>query len=726
MRYLFLTLLVAAVVITFLVETDSSGTALEAESAVPPETPVDDGAIELTSVENDQRNERIEIEATPEAIEKTDVDEGVIRVRVVDEDGLPLAGQTVGRRRPKDEDEWLPESPVVSINYKWKKSREKTDDQGLVEVPGLMAGEWFVAAGKKASPGFRIVRVVLPETKGVFVQIEIGRMPSDRLITGVVEDSLGNPVRAYVVCWWTSPNKSIGRLSGWSNSRTGEFAFLPPATARDGALEATVDDSRLRSASASHVDAGTTEIELIMGPSRFVELEVYGSDGLPIKRYRCDYQYQLAGNWVRPSFPPKVDGNGSMRIGLPTVPFKLSITTGDYRSLELGPINPDEVGSVLSIELERKFRITGRVTRKGEPVEMAGVALWPIGPAQWASGGAKTTHDGRFEVSYEGEGRIELRAWKDEVGGGNFGPFDYDGSGLSEIEIEITDAPATLRGQVVLPGDIPVHGVTLSTTNKGFKDLFRDGSYELPNLRPGPRTISVRPQYFGGVMQDLNVGYYSVSHGPVAAPDWLTSESVFELDLQPGEVRIFDIDLARFPVCQLNGQFGLGGLLSKRDYGYQFGDSNFAALSKANSVVPMSRSPLGAEGLFELGCREPGVYSLSIDARLAEGCDIVLSDTVELFEGESNWIFTPEFGALRFLPAVVLDDPIPVPSIELHWQDGEGRKATISYGEENKRTGERVFARLPVGRVRITNGRTDMILGEIDVIADREVEFQMP
>ncbi|MFT7663821.1 MAG: hypothetical protein ACI87A_002048, partial [Planctomycetota bacterium] len=56
MRYLFLTLLVAAVVITFLVETDSSGTALEAESAVPPETPVDDGAIELTSVENDQRN----------------------------------------------------------------------------------------------------------------------------------------------------------------------------------------------------------------------------------------------------------------------------------------------------------------------------------------------------------------------------------------------------------------------------------------------------------------------------------------------------------------------------------------------------------------------------------------------------------------------------------------------------------------------------------------------
>ena len=668
---------------------------------------------------------------------------GTIRVRVVDGVGKAVVGARVSSRRAREGGEQLG-GPWMALGYRWRTSRERTDADGALTLERLDPGAYWIAAGNPPDSQYHLAGpAIVTEELGGELELRVVPLPAERLVAGTVLQPDGTPQKGARVqyAWITAIGLQKSVLSFTADD--GRFGLLPPANAEAGVLRAWLSSGKWRSTTRTSIDAGTRGLELHLGPPRFVELDVRGPDGVALDFYDASFSYQIGEHRVHADRPRKKRGE-PLRWALPGVPFRVDVRASRHAVRRLGPLDPESVGDVLTIELTPDPVVLGKLLADGEPVSGASVELRmhqgveedPEGlgtQSEWRSGaGGWTLEDGTFRLVVQRPGWYSVVAWHDELGRGEFGPFQVGAEDLAGIEFELVERPATLRGRVLLP---PEHGPEevwlLPSPGPGFRAVSPDGSYELPGLEPGPCVVYVREAWDDDEVGPRRGGteseYFHISHGPSDAPDWVPVEVMQPLVLAPGEVREFDIDLATPPACRLRGRLDLGEPIPPRkNWGYGAGPPRFELVHAETGLV-VSRADPDAEGNFELGAREPGLYRLELDLGFANGLE--LTDRVVLGGGTTVWMPALEFGDLELLPPEGEGQPVIAPDAEAVWQGPGELRVRVAAAILDEDTGARTIFGVPAGRVhlmRANTSREDVFVAELTIEAGKTTRFRFP
>lgn len=668
-----------------------------------------------------------------------------IRVRVVDDDGRALAGVEIALKAAKPGEE-EPAQARPQLWY-WKRGETRTGSDGSALLTGVGAGSWRVAAGAPPEWAYHVSE---PTAAGEEVVLVLSRLPGARVVSGVVLRPDGVPQQgAYVRFVWNDRGEEAHArcISG----PRGDFTLLADRGAR-GTLHARMPKLELRSTAAT-VAAGTTGIELRLGEPRRLTLDLRDQLGRPADAH-VEFFWELEGFLLQ-------DYPGQRRVAgeppsweLPTVPFHLEVVSPLYERVRLGPFDPEEVGSRLTIDVRAFPRVRGRVTRDGAPVEGAQVTLRGVRPpphvdveltrAVRPPGSAgKTDADGRFDLDLRATeaATYELHAWERKLGEGTLGPIELDPGGvLEELEIELTRPPGAIAGRVVLPADHDPAEIWLTATDgHGYSPLAADGSFLLTDLPPGPVTVHVVASHAVSgapmpvsttVSQRAGDAWFYVSHGPECAPDWLPVQPAFEVDVRAGETVALDIDLVEPAAFELTGRFLLNGEpppYRPTKGGMYWDRAPQVALDRGGGRPGeyLSRTDLARDGSFAVRANETGTYRLMIrvptvgdDHPQAWAVDWVVLDRVRL-DGEGPWEHDVPAGSLRVLPREKDGQIFPFDG-KLCWKGPGDLRIFVPGGDSGARdaTTRAVFyPQVPAGRIELFHdtpeGRVTVLEAEV-------------
>jgi|GEM_PF-1799444 len=537
-----------------------------------------------------------------------------VLVRAAD---LPLPGNPEHSRRAGPEvGDGLPEA--------------RSDASGRFWIDGVQPGDvrlW--ATGEDGSHAYSegVSVTAGHETSGV--DLILDELAADQRIAGrVVNEELEGIAGIYVMY------QLGGSFASNQVVQTGAGGDFEIVALEAGRHTLTIDDG-----SGAHsmrvvegVMPGTTDLEIVLSPARFLDLRVVDTDGRPIEDFEADAQlvrgfYQV---WTRTLDSERADAR---RISVPNEPYTLSVDAPGYVRAEIGPLDPATGQELQEVVLERAEVFHGRVTHAGEPLEGARVSLhfavWNdaqivhegfvqrIQPRP--TGTATTDAEGRFELERPDWGQAVLLAEHEGLAGAEAGPFPADASLGGGVDIELS-AGGAIAGRVhPLPGQAP-RGLLVSATRGDGRVLTtrtdEEGGYRFDGLTPGD--------------------WYVVWHERESKPQTSFSSSAEPLRFEgncrvlDGRESLHDIDLAGRPTCVLSGRLLFDGEAPTE------WTATLERLAGAPLYEPWRPVGLDAEGRFELEVPQ-GAYRLVLERPEAGETVRRLEQRLELDRERASW-----------------------------------------------------------------------------------------
>jgi hypothetical protein len=215
-----------------------------------------------------------------------------------------------------------------------------------------------------------------------------------------------------------------------------------------------------------------------------------------------------------------------------------------YKSDELDPPAP---GSMLEVQLERLNHLRGRVVADGKAVAGAKVSSFTdVGDAVLTVNGFRSLHkpieaattitddDGTFELAYEGEDSLWIRA---EFAGFAAAELEPVAPATSPVLVLELVRGGSIEGVVILPDGVDAEGTIVGISRcDGFPRTQRaaaGGQFRFDNLTPGPWQVMRRDQDFDPTSLRL-----STSRSPGTPLEW-------SCEVSDGRTTRFDLDLSR-------------------------------------------------------------------------------------------------------------------------------------------------------------------------------------
>ena len=657
---------------------------------------------------------------------------GTIRVRVVNDEGQPVANAHVALRSIQTEDE-PPQPGVVKLSHRWRK-KARTDAEGTALLEGLPQATYRIAAGAPPDWTYGFSEATEP---GEEVTVALAPLPRERALTGVVLQPDGKPKPgAYLRFVWDDRGRQ--RYVYGSTDTEGRFLLLADEPGRIGALHVSVYELAFRSTAVDPIRAGTHDIELRLGEPRFLTLEVRGSDGGILDNASATFYWELAGQVFRDYPGPKRE-RGRLWWERPSVPFYVDVRANDHAARRVGPLKPEEVGEKLVVHLETYPRLRGVVTHAGEPVAGASVSLSQPGKKWYPR--TVTDEAGRFDMALRSAGIYELSAWSREHGEGVLGPIELDPALQNDgLEIEITRAPGSITGMVVVPPDRDPREIWLTTTRgHGYMRLTPDGSFVLPDLPAGRLSVLILQGYdLGEFRPPLSTSgtsrpagaWFSISHGPSRAPEWLTAPSTYEVEVVSGATVELVLDLAAPPPCRLEGRILLDGApppYQPREREMYWDSGPRVTLYRLDSSTHVSRVRLLADGTFVVHANDPGAYRLSVAVPTSAGHELLFTDRVELVEGVVSWVLDLPTGSVSILP--MENDGVVLSFAGALRRRGPGDLTIFArHGKPDDATRVVSYAVVPAGRVELVRSEESEaeVLLEAEIVAGETTTVRSP
>lgn len=631
------------------------------------------------------------------------VGSGTVHVLVLDPQGRPIAGARVACQR-LDPERDPPVPGRAKLGSGWQDAA-RSDADGRAVLTDLPAGLLRVAAG---APPEWTYHDIAPVEAGSSVTITLQAWPAERTLSGVVLTPDGKPRRgAYVGFVWD--DHGLKQMVTTSTDTEGRFWLLAGETGVRGALHAYVWQHRFRSAAIDPVEVGATDVNLQLGPSRLLEVEVRDMQGEPVEHAKATFSWQLAGHPHQDYPGPQRRDDGVLWWELPSVPFYVDVVAPDHEEAHLGPLDPDEVGERLVVQLVAQPRVRGVVTHEGQPVPDVEVSYAP--PDSRYRARAKTDADGRFDVAIRKPDTYTFRAWSPVLGEGETAALDLSAEqlehGVPELEIPITRAPGSIEGRVIVPSDHDPRELWLTTRRApGYMRLEPDGRFRMPQLPPGPHTVRVLQGYDRGDV-DLPVStsgtsrpageWFSITHGPARAPAWWQGPQTVQVDVPAGGTVKLDLDFTAPPACRFVGRLTLDGAPPPHrpiTRGMYWDHGPRVVLHRGDEYDWVARVPLGSDGSFVLDAAVPGTYWLEIDVPAGERNGFTIRDQVELSAGVQEWTHDLALGTLEVLDS----EGVSVRAGE--WQSG-GLSGRIGRRSRDYAIGATRF-RVPAGTLRLS------------------------
>ena len=461
----------------------------------------------------------------------------ILRVRVLDPDGMPISGASVGPVKLP------PTPPRFSFDPRYV---AKTDALGEARLllpwepsdssrPSQSCSVLVTAAGWTESlerqsfkePGeFTLEDVQLQRTGTVIGRVvDADGQPVPHATVGVVAPTLpGSPEterqrreagqaflrhRHAVQGVLTGQDGTyrlelapIGRLSMLAHHGPGDYTYGAPLEVREGETQ-TADD--LVFAKAPKEEA----IEVIQPDSsqREMTLHLASTAGEPLEGLSVVCLDAAKRRPLRQQ--PVRRSDGVFFLQCPSEPFCIMATASRHEPMVKGPFEPASARKYMRLALIRSIMLRGRVIDGATGEGVAGAKVHAHAPTSEGSHmrfrtglltawhfdrrvprTAETDSAGRFSLLLPGKGKRLVHVERDGFALAEFGPVLAETvDGLPEVLIELAQG-ATLGGQVKLAKGVdPTTFVIVASRADGHiltADVNADGSYGFAQLAPGP------------------------------------------------------------------------------------------------------------------------------------------------------------------------------------------------------------------------------------------------
>jgi protocatechuate 3,4-dioxygenase beta subunit len=449
--------------------------------------------------------------------------------RVVDEEGLPVAGAQVSLAADGEGGAPFTDKPLEAT----------TDAEGRFRFPKVSAGRFSLRA---ESPGFAAVSndVFIPELEPEADLGEI-RLPPGGAIEGILTDARGKPVEKAWVSLHPSNFEDFAALA--------DHFVRSPSTGPDGRfrienlprglrVDVEVQHSELLPAEVSGVEVPTAQpLRIRLESARSLAGRVVGERGEPVvgASVRCSETTVLPDGSQQTRSREEVRTDAEGRFVLSRVsPGKadLQASAPGYRSREVSQVQvpEDRETEPVEIVLEAGTSLEGRVLdSEGRPVRHARVQASVPGGKRFGFGEMADV-EGRYEIVDLEPGPCEIEILLFERGGTTRIPVEIL-PGRNRLDLRLP-AGVEVSGRAVDSQGEPVPGVNVSLepllqegTTLGQQGMSSaDGSFVLADVTDGKYRLIAARSGFGPV---AHPGEIRVDGAPVAG---------IELRLSPGAV----------------------------------------------------------------------------------------------------------------------------------------------------------------------------------------------
>ncbi|NUP94708.1 MAG: hypothetical protein HUU28_00950 [Planctomycetaceae bacterium] len=424
----------------------------------------------------------------------------------------------------------------------------RSDSNGNFVLEGLPLGELHLWAKGEATHMAWSERLALVEGQDLHdVLVTVPRPRDDELITGSVLLPSGQPAaRAFVSCGYVDGQRQ-GSQGTWAGN-DGRFQLLIEPGYSAYELTATDRDERYPSVVLRDVRPGDRNLELRLFEQPPLFIAVHGPLGEPIDR--CSMRvHRAAGpnSWVVVKANPKSIGGGLHETVVPNTRFRIQVEAEGFQLHKTDELEPPEPGSTLEIRLERVRHLRGRVFAEGRAAAGAKVSSYKsVGESVLRVNGFRSLHtpieaakaiakeDGTFELPYEGEDSLWIRAELAGFAAAELEPIDPASSGALTLELV---RGGVIEGVVILPNGVDAEGTIVGISRcDGFPRTQRAGAggrFHFENLTPGPWQVMRRETEFDRMSLST-----STSNGPGAPIEW-------SCEVSDGRTTRFDLDLSR-------------------------------------------------------------------------------------------------------------------------------------------------------------------------------------
>jgi protocatechuate 3,4-dioxygenase beta subunit len=404
--------------------------------------------------------------------------------QVVDEDGAPLEGASVGA------------SPARGMGLPFPLGGRavegvETDAEGRFLLQDLKAGESIdLGVGLEGYLGRSLPGVAVPREAPLEIVLETAAQ-----IAGQVVNEKDEPVPNAVVL--LSQQGSAFR-GGQQHERTGEdgtflFGTVEPGSYTLMARQRGALPSEERTLAVTKGQA-VSAVTLVLRRGATVEGQVFSNDGNPVHGARVGSVQSSSMNPMNPMaslfVSAETDGDGHYRLeGVP--PGSLSLEAnhpGHSRAVRDLEVRPGT--NRLDFTLESGTEVAGRVvTALGEPIAGAAVQLMGMS-GRFGGPEAVTGGDGVFRIPSVPSGSYRAVARKDSLTTAGEGmKVEVQGEPVTGLEL-VLGAGATITGQVT-GLDFEALSTLQIRASGGGRDMVLgevdyEGSYRLGPVSPGP------------------------------------------------------------------------------------------------------------------------------------------------------------------------------------------------------------------------------------------------
>jgi len=472
--------------------------------------------------------------------------------RVLDEQGLPLEGATVGLAAvelPEDSGDGPPlDEGMLRRHGSEGFERERTVASGAggaFELTGVAAGAhrlWAHATGMRF--GWTEPFEVRAGEDLFALELRLSALLATDRITGIVFDPSGEPLGgARLMSTYQHEHES-----GSTTSDVGPDGRFELVLRRETRYSFVASDreGRYADAYAWDVTPGARELELRLGEVRTFEASVRDEEGRPLADCRFETSMEVGGAMTSSDGRPEVREPGLYALVLPSIPFELVVEADGFQPATFENLRPESVGARLEVVLTRAPRLAGRVVADGKPLAGARVTLHRavVDGSYWRDGfyclyrpeavdQATSAADGRFTLTCKQPGPMWVRATSAGWTAADLGPLEPSAPG--ELRIELTGG-GSIEGRVLLPDGADAEGVVVGVSRgDGHPRTLRagpEGRFRFDHLMPGRWQVQRRESE----LDPSSVTTMSNSN-PV--------EIEWSCTVEPGRVTRFDLDLTR-------------------------------------------------------------------------------------------------------------------------------------------------------------------------------------
>lgn len=432
---------------------------------------------------------------------------GAIRGTVVDESGQPISPFRVSARAP---------------DTFGGRSEEIADASGVFELPEIEAGHYTLDV--RAPGRVRLSQPAVNVSSGAVTDVGSLVLKSGGSVVGHVVDKAGEPIAGAEVAGRQGQRIIMGDESAAVSDAAGSFALNGFAA---GPVQLSATHPLFAPATVSvAVDPaeGPTEATLMLSTGGRIEGRLGKRDGTPVTTGRVNVM-PVGGGGGLSLLEPDADGR-FVAERVPPGRVRVTWLKGERGRFESAQMREVEVadGQTVTVELlAAEIRLSGRVTRGGQPVpgirvQLSGQQSMRMmfvtdGRGRGGAGGAPepgvTREDGSYETTVDQPGTVRV-SLASQDGRTTYPAREVQIPDVEAHVLDLTLPGATVRGSVVDPEGRPLEAQLMASekdTRGGPGASARsgpDGRFEL-GLEPGEWSLTARVQGYSAAPLPLSV-----------------------------------------------------------------------------------------------------------------------------------------------------------------------------------------------------------------------------